>query len=183
MVLKKTNKKIPFFKASPNCPTPHDPNSKGRTDNCSSFRTSSGRRIPCEPNLDPFGLGYPRRKKHHFATGEHSKADILIFSNIDTPNATRENGTVWACFDGGKTWPIKRLILPGPSRYSALIAGRPGTSSEGFIYLHGENIASKSSSKKLISDLSQNLPKNWTKPLPSKSTFRFDPKTYNWTAK
>ena len=107
-------------------------------DNCSSFRTSSGRRIPCEPNLDPFGLGYPRRKKHHFATGEHSKADILIFSNIDTPNATRENGTVWACFDGGKTWPIKRLILPGPSRYSALISGRPGTASEGFIYLHAE---------------------------------------------
>ena len=64
--------------------------------------------------------------------------DILIFSNIDTPNATRENGTVWASFDGGETWPVKRLILPGPSRYSALIAGRPGTSSEGFIYLHAE---------------------------------------------
>lgn len=64
--------------------------------------------------------------------------DILIFSNIDTPNATRENGTVWASFDGGKTWPVKRLILPGPSRYSALIAGRPGTPSEGYIYLHAE---------------------------------------------
>ncbi|MEN8773079.1 MAG: exo-alpha-sialidase [Akkermansiaceae bacterium] len=65
--------------------------------------------------------------------------DILIFSNIDTPNATREQGTVWASFDGGKTWPVKRLILPGPSGYSALIAGRPGTSSEGFIYLHAES--------------------------------------------
>lgn len=64
--------------------------------------------------------------------------DILIFSNIDTPNAVRENGTVWASFDGGKTWPVKRLILPGPSRYSALIAGRPGTSTDGFIYLHAE---------------------------------------------
>jgi sialidase-1 len=64
--------------------------------------------------------------------------DILIFSNIDTPNATREQGTVWASFDGGKTWPVKRLILPGPSGYSALNAGRPGTPSEGYIYLHAE---------------------------------------------
>ena len=64
--------------------------------------------------------------------------DILIFSNIDTPKATREQGTVWASFDGGKTWPVKRLILPGPSGYSALNAGRPGTPSEGYIYLHAE---------------------------------------------
>jgi sialidase-1 len=64
--------------------------------------------------------------------------DILIFSNIDTPNATRENGTVWASLDGGKTWPVKRLILPGPSGYSALAAGRPGTPTENFIYLHAE---------------------------------------------
>jgi sialidase-1 len=64
--------------------------------------------------------------------------DILIFSNIDTPNPKRERGTVWASFDGGKTWPVKRLVYEGPSAYSSLTAGRPGTESEGWIYLHFE---------------------------------------------
>ena len=64
--------------------------------------------------------------------------DVLIFSNIDTPNATREKGTVWASFDGGKTWPVKRLVFDGPSGYSSLTSGRPGTSSEGKIFLHFE---------------------------------------------
>ena len=64
--------------------------------------------------------------------------DILIFSNIDTPNAKRERGTVWASFDGGKTWPIKRLVFEGPSAYSSINAGRPETPSEGWIYLHFE---------------------------------------------
>ena len=64
--------------------------------------------------------------------------DILIFSNIDTPNARREKITVWASFDGGETWPIKRLIFDGPSAYSSLNAGRTGTPSEGKIYLHHE---------------------------------------------
>ena len=64
--------------------------------------------------------------------------DILVFSNIDTPNATRERATVWASFDGGATWPVKRLVYDGPSAYSSLTAGRPGTASEGWIYLHFE---------------------------------------------
>lgn len=64
--------------------------------------------------------------------------DILIFSNIDTPNATRERVTVWASLDGGRTWPVKRLVYDGPSAYSSLAAGRPGTSSEGWIYLFFE---------------------------------------------
>jgi sialidase-1 len=61
--------------------------------------------------------------------------DILIFSNIDTTRAERERSTVWASFDGGETWPIKRLVYDGPSAYSSLNAGRPGTPSEGWIYL------------------------------------------------
>jgi len=69
--------------------------------------------------------------------------DILIFSNIETPNATRENGTVWASFDGGKTWPVKRLANPGPSGYSSMNAGRPGTPSEGWIYLMPETAGAK----------------------------------------
>ena len=69
--------------------------------------------------------------------------DILIFSNIATSNARRERATVWASFDGGKTWPIKRLVFDGPSAYSSLAAGRPGTPSEGWIYLHFESGGSK----------------------------------------
>ncbi len=65
--------------------------------------------------------------------------DILVFSNLDTPNAKRERVTVWASFDGGKTWPIKRLVHDGPSAYSSLNAGWPGTPSAGWIFLHFEN--------------------------------------------
>lgn len=64
--------------------------------------------------------------------------DILIFSNIDTPKAKRERATVWASFDGGKSWPVKRLVYDGSSAYSSLTSGRHGTSSEGWIYLHFE---------------------------------------------
>ena len=35
--------------------------------------------------------------------------DILIYSNCDSPSG-RKQGTVWASFDGGKSWPIKRLV-------------------------------------------------------------------------
>ena len=69
--------------------------------------------------------------------------DILVFSNIDTPNPKREKATVWASFDGGKTWPVKRLVFDGPSGYSSLNAGRPGTASEGWIFLHFEGGPSK----------------------------------------
>ncbi len=60
--------------------------------------------------------------------------DILVFSNIESPEG-RHHGTVWASFDGGRTWPIKRLVYPGAFAYSSLDAGRPGTSTEGSIYL------------------------------------------------
>lgn len=65
--------------------------------------------------------------------------DILLFSNIDTAEAKRERATVWASFDGGKTWPIKRLVYDGPAAYSSLAAGRHGTPSEGWIYLNFES--------------------------------------------
>lgn len=65
--------------------------------------------------------------------------DILVYSNLDTKEPKRENGTIWASFDGGKTWPIKRLANPGPSAYSSMNAGRPGTPSEGWIYLMAES--------------------------------------------
>ncbi len=61
--------------------------------------------------------------------------DILIYSNADTAGGQREKLTIWASFDGGRTWPIKRLLYPGPSAYSSLGAGRPGTASEGKIFI------------------------------------------------
>ena len=65
--------------------------------------------------------------------------DILIFSNIDTDKATRERATLWASFDGGKSWPVKRLVFDGPSAYSSLNAGRPNTASAGWIFLNFES--------------------------------------------
>lgn len=69
--------------------------------------------------------------------------DVLLFSNLDTPEARRERATVWASFDGGQTWPIKRLLFDGPSAYSSLAAGRAGTPSEGWIYLFFESQGGK----------------------------------------
>jgi len=61
----------------------------------------------------------------------------LLYSNCDSP-AGRNHGTVWVSFDGGKTWPLKRLVWKDPFQYSSLAAGRPGTESEGWIYMHFE---------------------------------------------
>ncbi len=63
--------------------------------------------------------------------------DILIYSNCDSPGG-RNRGTVWASFDGGRTWPLKRLVHEGGFAYSSLTAGRPKTKSEGWIYLNFE---------------------------------------------
>jgi sialidase-1 len=64
--------------------------------------------------------------------------DILLFSNIESPEG-RHHGTVWASFDGGKTWPVKRLVDEDSFAYSSLTAGRTGTPSEGMIYLFYES--------------------------------------------
>jgi sialidase-1 len=64
--------------------------------------------------------------------------DILIFSNIESP-AGRHHGTIWASFDGGKSWPVKRLVEEGSFAYSSLNVGRKGTPSEGLIYLFYES--------------------------------------------
>jgi sialidase-1 len=60
--------------------------------------------------------------------------DILIFSNIESPEG-RTHGTVWVSFDGGRSWPVKKLVEAGSFAYSSLAAGRKGTPSEGIIYL------------------------------------------------
>jgi len=85
-------------------------------------------------------------------------ADILLYSNIDTdagempsqPGGSntvgREKMTVWASFDGGQTWPVKRLVYAGPSGYSNLAVGRAGTPSAGKIFLDYEGGPSGSAS-------------------------------------
>ncbi|HEX72638.1 MAG TPA: exo-alpha-sialidase [Candidatus Hydrogenedentes bacterium] len=52
--------------------------------------------------------------------------DVLIFSTPDNPGKTRIRMAVWASFDRGKTWPVKRLIYEGPSAYSSLTADKDG---------------------------------------------------------
>lgn len=63
--------------------------------------------------------------------------DILLYSNCDSPSG-RNTGTVWASFDGAKTWPLKRILWKGAFQYSSLSVGRHNTSSEGWIYIHFE---------------------------------------------
>ena len=99
--------------------------------------------LPDGPQHHPYGLmgGLVRlRVEGH---------DILLFSNVDVPvteqvewdqrTTRRERGTIWVSFDGGETWPVKRLVYEGAFGYSSLAAGREGTPSEGWIYLEYES--------------------------------------------
>jgi sialidase-1 len=75
--------------------------------------------------------------------------DILLYSNLDSDGGElpsraragastshgRENLTVWASFDGGQTWPVKRLVFDGPSAYSCLGVGKNATPGEGRCFL------------------------------------------------
>ena len=64
--------------------------------------------------------------------------DVLVYSNADEVGHERVRMTAWASFDGGHSWPVKRLVDGGPSAYSSLDAGRSGTPSEGWMYLQYE---------------------------------------------
>lgn len=63
--------------------------------------------------------------------------DVLLYSNCESESG-RNQGTVWASFDGGKTWPVKRRVFDGSFAYSSMTSGRPETPSAGWIYLHFE---------------------------------------------
>lgn len=52
--------------------------------------------------------------------------DVLVFSTPDDPGGERVRMSVWASFDRGKTWPVKRLVYEGPSSYSSLTADKKG---------------------------------------------------------
>ena len=68
--------------------------------------------------------------------------DILLYSNCDDASS-RKNGTVWVSFDGGRHWPLKRLVEKDAFAYSSLNVGRAGTVTQGYIYLHYEHAGSK----------------------------------------
>lgn len=87
--------------------------------------------------LLPDGGGYDRGygMKAGLARVPVKGQDILLFSNADTAGGDRERMTVWASFDGGQTWPVKRLVHEPFSAYSSMVAGRPGTSTEGLVFL------------------------------------------------
>lgn len=46
-------------------------------------------------------------------------ADLLVFTNA--ASTKRENLTVKLSYDGGKTWPIARVLNAGPSSYSTVL--------------------------------------------------------------
>ena len=61
--------------------------------------------------------------------------DILLYSTADNEGYFRRGMTVWASFDGGRSWPVKRRVYDRPSAYSSLAVGRPATPTAGWIYL------------------------------------------------
>jgi len=52
--------------------------------------------------------------------------DVLLFSTPDDPGGSRVRMSVWASFDGAKTWPVKRLVNGGMSAYSSVTADKDG---------------------------------------------------------
>ena len=61
--------------------------------------------------------------------------NVLLFANPDTLDRTmaswagdRKNLTLKASFDEGHTWPVRRVIEPGPSGYSDLAVWRQAPS-------------------------------------------------------
>lgn len=54
----------------------------------------------------------------HPNTGAADK-DVLLFSNAASPSK-RANGTVRLSRDDGRTWPVSRVVCPGPFAYSCL---------------------------------------------------------------
>lgn len=68
--------------------------------------------------------------------------DILVYTNTKSDSG-RKNGAAWLSLDGGRTWPVHRVITPDRFAYSSLAAGRPGTVTEGWIYCHYEGGGSR----------------------------------------
>lgn len=58
----------------------------------------------------------------HMGADDH-KGPLLLFSNVQTTarqHSSRRNLTIHLSGDGGTTWPVRRVLEPGPSAYSDL---------------------------------------------------------------
>ena len=62
---------------------------------------------------------------HRHAWSGHTNRSVILFSN-PASTSRRVNMTVRATFDEGRTWPVSRVLNPGPSAYSdlAVLANR-----------------------------------------------------------
>lgn len=87
--------------------------------------------------LKPKGASY----QGHFglmaglAKIENKKYDILLYSNVDNLSYERKNLTIWASFDGGKTWPVKKKIYDGFSAYSSIATCKKNQKCKDWIYI------------------------------------------------
>ena len=61
--------------------------------------------------------------------------DTLNISKLVMEASQRERISVWPSFDGGKTWPVERLVDAGRSGYSSLAVGCDQPPSAEWIYL------------------------------------------------
>lgn len=61
--------------------------------------------------------------RYSFADGKEK--NVLLFSHPDS--AKRDNGTIHASFDDGKSWPVKKVLWPGSFAYSVLTRLPDGT--------------------------------------------------------
>lgn len=79
-------------------------------------------RVEDAPDLvDPGCMGSVLRYTDPAGGNEH----LLLYSG---PQSTkRENGTLYLSDDDGQTWPVRRVICPGPFAYSCLVALPDGT--------------------------------------------------------
>jgi len=61
---------------------------------------------------------------------EQTKKPFLLFSNPETtdrPHSARRNVTIKLSYDNGLTWPVSKVLQPGPSAYSDLAVLPDGT--------------------------------------------------------
>jgi sialidase-1 len=60
-----------------------------------------------------------------YSFARKNEKNCVLFSNPDS--AKRENGTLRASYDDGKTWPVKKVLWPGSFAYSVLTRLPDGT--------------------------------------------------------
>jgi sialidase-1 len=77
-----------------------------------------------EKQLPEYGCQASILRYTDSVTGDRNR---ILFSNPDTTQRDRVKMTVRLSYDEGKTWPVSKLIHPGPSAYSNLAITRDGT--------------------------------------------------------